>query len=1228
MARPDSAIDKISYLRTDLSQSFSDFLGLDDKAWNGAALEVEAEFNRAAANGQITAELTSEAVNGCLFLFSDENTFVIERSFSDSKQSLEDVSAIIRCCKAEKRFMTFAYVYKGHFTSIVIDTNDGSIISTNSLYGRKKSEDDFTAYLQKDIRENIAPHLEGRFGKPFYFKAVTDTLKIEQGQDNLCNLLTVVNSVIIIMILRNAPVEEVKRTLQKITGFRVDGSSYERIIINLQESFNFFHLVKENFNSIEFVQDNLKRSAAITGSSGYESFRKTIMEEKIGTLFSLEKIAGSSQYPHANLHSLKPFEDCTVSSFLKMHSDQSEAFRALQDLINKILNPDTVSEQKANLQKRFMMASLLHRELMRIAPQNEHRQLLDKEDPNIFGYEDLASLLNEKNFYKTNDADLDKKIEDLIRKTKPLKEKAIVSSQSLQDPFIQLQLQFITALSSAMADPALQNLKRITSNVEITGLKINPKALLYAALLQNTPQQLSDGSASFYIDKADKNAIFLGLVKFEEDPAVILAYAIGQKIDITDPIEGVTPLHHAIAAQNYAVALGIINAIQIKKHEDKQRLSQKDTYGNTALSLLLTQEYNKNIDELLKALVQKVTIQSLAKKLDELIEDRHNRYRKSFISTILEEILTVYSKATKPQAKQTIYTTLSGSRQRLISIIGEGELLDKYDALLAKLTPDTDSQPQRFAAPAAMLSPTIHVFTQLQTLSTTPAPSSKEGAPSATPPDSKTTPAAAAPKPDSLTTEPASKSAPTPATSAPAPAKPTTPAKPFPKSGQEGHHLRIDHLEIKTKGLTEPNTEIFRKFWSSTSCEGSFVFTEAYDRPGKKILPEGPSKEYAALTIDRFDAMYQKTISNQTTSALTDFEKSHIWIQTFFPTREPSTLMPTNALLLNDNLIAWFKGNEAAQNNFRVVFDKMMLLYGLEVARDLRGNFASIEQIAKDPSTRFINLGVYKFLPPSYLDKDHDDSGNHNYARLSRIITSCAQLGFAKEACALAELLHNLDVYNKLGENTKKSWGKARDEANKALRGPATHSSAPLPSSQGPAASSDGAAAAEEPVHPFPGQLSTERLEERFSKLGQSAAGVHSADRRLPSRSTTTVQPAPTPTATAPTPAPAIRDTISPQSIFELLNNIKPLPKGVEQKEITVKGDKKIYFLLKPLNETVNFRIYKDRISSFQTSAPTILTKVEIGDANFNAMKAALSKIDLDLGGASRLKTAADEIAK
>jgi hypothetical protein len=144
----------------------------------------------------------------------------------------------------------------------------------------------------------------------------------------------------------------------------------------------------------------------------------------------------------------------------------------------------------------------------------------------------------------------------------------------------------------------------------------------------------------------------------------------------------------------------------------------------------------------------------------------------------------------------------------------------------------------------------------------------------------------------------------------------------------------------------------------------------------------------------------------------THLEAVHDYIQWLFPLHAPSRFNPQAPILTADD-VAVFRQPGPCQDNFLRAFRRMLGFYGLECDDE------DPEDVYVDPSLLF-ELRSRIWLTP----------GNHNYLRLSRILTSTRLLGCQPYAQGLFHYLERLyrDAGGRIGQETHAYWRKAVEQ--------------------------------------------------------------------------------------------------------------------------------------------------------------------------------------------------------
>lgn len=140
-------------------------------------------------------------------------------------------------------------------------------------------------------------------------------------------------------------------------------------------------------------------------------------------------------------------------------------------------------------------------------------------------------------------------------------------------------------------------------------------------------------------------------------------------------------------------------------------------------------------------------------------------------------------------------------------------------------------------------------------------------------------------------------------------------------------------------------------------------------------------------------------------------ERTHDYIQWLFPLRARSAFN-MHAPTLDDATIAAFGADDALRNNLRRAFERMLAFYGFE------------EQDAN---------GAHMIVPASNAvtqQRNWLTPGNHNFLRITRILTSLRLLGLPEQAqvffAALSTLYESKSTI--IGTTTYTYWRDALNE--------------------------------------------------------------------------------------------------------------------------------------------------------------------------------------------------------
>ena len=140
-------------------------------------------------------------------------------------------------------------------------------------------------------------------------------------------------------------------------------------------------------------------------------------------------------------------------------------------------------------------------------------------------------------------------------------------------------------------------------------------------------------------------------------------------------------------------------------------------------------------------------------------------------------------------------------------------------------------------------------------------------------------------------------------------------------------------------------------------------------------------------------------------------ENIHDYIQWLFPLKERSKFN-SSAPVLDDQAIREFRGNQELQKRLLISFQLMLKFYGFQLQENQ-------EQIRIDKSSDYPEKKRNWITP-----------GNHNFLRITRILTSLNLLGLEPLSHAFLDCLEQIYTEEKdvIGATTIRYW---RDTANK-----------------------------------------------------------------------------------------------------------------------------------------------------------------------------------------------------
>ena len=192
------------------------------------------------------------------------------------------------------------------------------------------------------------------------------------------------------------------------------------------------------------------------------------------------------------------------------------------------------------------------------------------------------------------------------------------------------------------------------------------------------------------------------------------------------------------------------------------------------------------------------------------------------------------------------------------------------------------------------------------------------------------------------------------------------------------------------------------KDWAKPKSTGEQKLNASNQAEESKIL-----QFYAGYGVDQSKRTLFDILSFSRDSA----ERSHDYIQWLFPTRFKNSVNPA-APSLNPGDVVVFSNRPELRQNYLKSFDYMLKFYGLKSVRS-------------EGALRIIQADDFSECGKHWLFK-----GNHNYARIARILISLNELGFTQEANALFNTLEK-DVYpshkKEIGSKVLEVWRQARE---------------------------------------------------------------------------------------------------------------------------------------------------------------------------------------------------------
>jgi len=139
-----------------------------------------------------------------------------------------------------------------------------------------------------------------------------------------------------------------------------------------------------------------------------------------------------------------------------------------------------------------------------------------------------------------------------------------------------------------------------------------------------------------------------------------------------------------------------------------------------------------------------------------------------------------------------------------------------------------------------------------------------------------------------------------------------------------------------------------------------------------------------------------------------ELETNHNYVQWLFPLNHQSAFNPT-APILTHNDIKLFINDSQLREKYLVSLNKMLSFYGITLADDCQEVKMHLSATFSQQKINWVTLG------------------NHNFLRLTRILTSLNILGFPDHAKAMFEILETIYLENTtaIGTVTWNFWKQA-----------------------------------------------------------------------------------------------------------------------------------------------------------------------------------------------------------
>lgn len=150
-------------------------------------------------------------------------------------------------------------------------------------------------------------------------------------------------------------------------------------------------------------------------------------------------------------------------------------------------------------------------------------------------------------------------------------------------------------------------------------------------------------------------------------------------------------------------------------------------------------------------------------------------------------------------------------------------------------------------------------------------------------------------------------------------------------------------------------------------------------------------------------------------------EITHDFIQWLFPTRLPSGFNP-DAPLLTEADIEAFRSDSFLRNRMRLAFDRFASFMGLKVSGPAGGTPAGANGPEVSPDPARFREGIWK-------------RPNHNWLRITRVLTSLRSVGLDSLATSFFACLKDLVEAGYASANSFEHWRNAMGESGERFGG-------------------------------------------------------------------------------------------------------------------------------------------------------------------------------------------------